>query len=176
MLIAPEAPAAEVISIEGNSYFPPASLADGVLAESATPYTCPWKGPAQYWDLHAGQDTVADGAWSYPVLKSSAVERVGRDRGEGIAGVDHRRALLQVEVADGDGIGIAERRRQHTADRPLPNPGNQRQPRCRLGRWERCRLEQLRWVAGDRAQRFSAAGFDAQVVVPPRRLAEQSRG
>jgi uncharacterized protein (DUF427 family) len=74
-----EAPASDVISIEGNSYFPPASLADGVLAESATPYTCPWKGPAQYWDLRAGQDTVADGAWSYPVLKSSAVERVGRD-------------------------------------------------------------------------------------------------
>jgi uncharacterized protein (DUF427 family) len=74
-----EAPDADVISIEGNSYFPPASLADGVLAESPRPYTCPWKGPAQYWNLRAGQDTVADGAWSYPVLKSSAIDRVGRD-------------------------------------------------------------------------------------------------
>jgi uncharacterized protein (DUF427 family) len=77
--IVAEAPDADVISIEGNSYFPPASLADGVLAESPTPYTCPWKGPAQYWNLRAGQDTVADGAWSYPDLKSSAIERVGRD-------------------------------------------------------------------------------------------------
>jgi uncharacterized protein (DUF427 family) len=74
-----EAPAEEIISIEGNSYFPPSSLAEGLLAESATPYTCPWKGPAQYWDLATPQGTIHDGAWSYPDLKPSAVERVGRD-------------------------------------------------------------------------------------------------
>jgi uncharacterized protein (DUF427 family) len=74
-----EAPAGDVISIEGNSYFPPASLADGVLAQSPTPYTCPWKGPAQYWNVSTPDGTVADGAWSYPVIKDSAVERVGRD-------------------------------------------------------------------------------------------------
>jgi uncharacterized protein (DUF427 family) len=74
-----EATADEIISIEGNSYFPPSSLAEGVLAESATPYTCPWKGPAQYWDLRTSQGTISDGAWSYPDLKPSAVERVGRD-------------------------------------------------------------------------------------------------
>ena len=74
-----EAAADEIISIEGNSYFPPASLTEGLLAESATPYTCPWKGPAQYWDLRTSQGTIPDGAWSYPNLKPSAVERVGRD-------------------------------------------------------------------------------------------------
>jgi uncharacterized protein (DUF427 family) len=74
-----EAPAADVISIEGNSYFPPGSLAPGVLAQSATPYTCPWKGAAQYWDLRTRQGTTPDGAWSYPDLKASAIERVGRD-------------------------------------------------------------------------------------------------
>ena len=74
-----EAPDADVISIEGNSYFPPASLADSALAESPTTYTCPWKGPAQYWNVRTAQDNVADGAWSYPVLKDSAIERVGRD-------------------------------------------------------------------------------------------------
>jgi uncharacterized protein (DUF427 family) len=74
-----EAPADDIISIEGNSYFPPASVAQGVLTESATPYTCPWKGPAQYWDLRAGDAAVSDGAWSYPDLKPSAVDRVGRD-------------------------------------------------------------------------------------------------
>jgi uncharacterized protein (DUF427 family) len=74
-----EATADQIISIEGNSYFPPDSLAEGVLAESATPYTCPWKGPAQYWDLRTPQGTISDGAWSYPDLKPSAVERVGRD-------------------------------------------------------------------------------------------------
>ena len=54
-------------------------LADGVLAPSATPYTCPWKGPAQYWDLRTAGGTISDGAWSYPDLIPSAVERVGRD-------------------------------------------------------------------------------------------------
>ena len=74
-----EATAADIISIEGNSYFPPSSLADGVLAQSSTPYTCPWKGPAQYWDLRTPGGTISDGAWSYPDLKPSAIERVGRD-------------------------------------------------------------------------------------------------
>jgi uncharacterized protein (DUF427 family) len=74
-----EAAAADVISIEGNSYFPPGSLAEGVLTPSATPYTCPWKGPAQYWDLRTAGGTISDGAWSYPDLFPSAVERVGRD-------------------------------------------------------------------------------------------------
>jgi uncharacterized protein (DUF427 family) len=74
-----EATAGDIISIEGNSYFPPASLADGLLAESDTPYTCPWKGPAQYWNLRTPEGAVADGAWSYPVPNPSAIERVGRD-------------------------------------------------------------------------------------------------
>ena len=80
-----EAAAADVISIEGNSYFPPGSLADDVLAESATPYTCPWKGAAQYWDLRTPQGTIPDGAWSYPDLKASAIERVGRDFSDYVA-------------------------------------------------------------------------------------------
>jgi uncharacterized protein (DUF427 family) len=88
-----EAPAADIIKIEGNSYFPPASLADGVLAESETPYTCPWKGPAQYWDLRTAQGTIADGAWSYPVLKASAIERVGRDF-SGYVAFDRRSVTL----------------------------------------------------------------------------------
>ena len=74
-----EATADEIITIEGNSYFPPGSLVGGLMAESATPYTCPWKGPAQYWDLRTPQGTISDGAWSYPDLKPTAVERVGRD-------------------------------------------------------------------------------------------------
>ena len=80
-----EATAADVISIEGNSYFPPGSLADDVLAQSAKPYTCPWKGAAQYWDLRTPQGTIPDGAWSYPNLKASAIERVGRDFDDYIA-------------------------------------------------------------------------------------------
>jgi uncharacterized protein (DUF427 family) len=74
-----EAPESELVRIEGNWYFPPSAVADGVLRESATAYTCPWKGAAQYWDVVTPAGTKADGAWSYPELFPSAVERVGRD-------------------------------------------------------------------------------------------------
>ena len=74
-----EATEDELVKIEGNWYFPPSSLSQGALIESATPYTCPWKGAAQYWDVVTPEGTTKDGAWSYPDLKPSAVERVGRD-------------------------------------------------------------------------------------------------
>lgn len=74
-----EAPDDDVVTIEGNSYFPPDSVMEDVLAPSATPYTCPWKGQAQYWDLKTPAGTAADGAWSYPEPYESATERVGRD-------------------------------------------------------------------------------------------------
>jgi uncharacterized protein (DUF427 family) len=74
-----EATEDELVKIEGNWYFPPSALTPGALTESATPYTCPWKGPAQYWDVVTPDGTTKDGAWSYPDLKPTAVERVGRD-------------------------------------------------------------------------------------------------
>jgi len=36
-----EAPKEELISIEGNWYFPPASVKSDLLEQSPTPYTCP---------------------------------------------------------------------------------------------------------------------------------------
>ena len=74
-----EAPESELIKIEGNWYFPPQSIVPGVLTESPTPYTCPWKGACQYYTVNAGADTLPDRAWSYPVLLPGAVERVGKD-------------------------------------------------------------------------------------------------
>jgi uncharacterized protein (DUF427 family) len=39
-----DAPEGDLISIEGNWYFPPASVNSELLVKSDTPYTCPWKG------------------------------------------------------------------------------------------------------------------------------------
>jgi hypothetical protein len=39
-----EAASEAVISIEGNAYFPPDSVAVCALRNSPTPYICPWKG------------------------------------------------------------------------------------------------------------------------------------
>lgn len=74
-----DAPDTDVVSIEGNWYFPPSSLTAGALSESPTPYTCPWKGEAQYYDATTEQGVQSDTAWAYPTPPASAVERVGRD-------------------------------------------------------------------------------------------------
>ncbi|MFV0407940.1 MAG: DUF427 domain-containing protein [Propioniciclava sp.] len=74
-----EASADDVVSIEGNWYFPPASVTEGTLTASPTPYTCAWKGECQYYTVSVGERTVPDGAWAYPNLIPGAVERVGRD-------------------------------------------------------------------------------------------------
>lgn len=48
-----EAPRDQVVIIEGSYYFPPASLTIGTLRPSTTPYVCPWKGDAKYFDVVA---------------------------------------------------------------------------------------------------------------------------
>jgi uncharacterized protein (DUF427 family) len=66
----------DLIRIEGNWYFPPASVDWKALEESPTPYTCPWKGVCQYYSL---VDGASDVAWSYPQPYAGAAERVGKD-------------------------------------------------------------------------------------------------
>jgi uncharacterized protein (DUF427 family) len=69
----------ELISIEGNYYFPPSSLDGGAFSDSPTPYTCPWKGVAQYHDVSAGGSVHHDAAWSYPDPYPASFDRVGQD-------------------------------------------------------------------------------------------------
>lgn len=77
--IVAEASTADLIRIEGNWYFPPSALRDGVLRESPTPYTCPWKGACQYYTATIDGTDRVDVAWAYPTLLPGAVERVGQD-------------------------------------------------------------------------------------------------
>jgi len=74
-----EADDADIVRIEGNAYFPPSSIAEGVLIESPTPYTCPWKGAAQYYSAKVDGETHLDAAWSYPTPHATAIDRVGAD-------------------------------------------------------------------------------------------------
>jgi uncharacterized protein (DUF427 family) len=74
-----ESPKDELISIEGNWYFPPSSVKSEFLVESATPYTCPWKGDCQYFSVKAGDELLQDRAWSYPTPYPTAFDRVGKD-------------------------------------------------------------------------------------------------
>lgn len=74
-----EAEESDLIYVEGNWYFPLSSTKEGALIESATPYTCPWKGEAQYYSVVVGDDTLVDGSWGYPHPYPSAFERLGKD-------------------------------------------------------------------------------------------------
>lgn len=74
-----EADEADLISIEGNWYFPPQSIHEGFLKTTATPYTCPWKGAAQYFSVVVDGQEHADNAWSYPQPYALGIERVGKD-------------------------------------------------------------------------------------------------
>ncbi|GAB3155521.1 DUF427 domain-containing protein [Micromonospora sonneratiae] len=56
----------DTVVVEGNHYFPRASLRSDVLRESATNTLCPWKGTASYYTLeHAGRQSP-DAVWYYP--------------------------------------------------------------------------------------------------------------
>ena len=74
-----EAPREALIYIEQNWYFPPASINQDFLRKSDTPYTCPWKGVCQYFDVGEGENWSADNAWSYPEPYPSALDRVKKD-------------------------------------------------------------------------------------------------
>ena len=80
-----EAPTEDLIRIEGNLYFPPASVKSEYLVESATPYTCPWKGECQYFSVKHGDTVLQDRAWSYPTPYPSSFDRVGQDYSDYVA-------------------------------------------------------------------------------------------
>ena len=74
-----EAPREDLIRIEGNWYFPPASVRSELLEKSKTPYRCPWKGNCQYFSVRDGDVMLQDRAWSYPNPLPSSFDRVGKD-------------------------------------------------------------------------------------------------
>jgi len=78
-VVVAEAPKDELIYIEGNWYFPPESVNQDFLTKSDTPYTCPWKGVCQYFNVTDGSVTSADNAWSYPEPMPSAIQTVKKD-------------------------------------------------------------------------------------------------
>lgn len=74
-----EADKDDLIFIERNWYFPPASVKQDFLQPSDTPYSCPWKGDCQYFNVvHDGQ-TSHDAAFSYPEPKPAAIDTVKKD-------------------------------------------------------------------------------------------------
>lgn len=68
----------ETVVVEGNHYFPLASVNQQHLRPSTTHTVCPWKGTASYYDVVAGEAVNKDAAWYYPTPKEAAKEITGR--------------------------------------------------------------------------------------------------
>ncbi len=62
----------ETVVVEGNHYFPPASLKREYFSDSDTHTVCPWKGTASYYSITVDGQTNADAAWVYPQPKEAA--------------------------------------------------------------------------------------------------------
>jgi len=62
----------DIVTVEGNAYFPAASLRQDAIKPSARTSICPWKGTAHYYSLEVGGQTNADAVWYYPEPKDAA--------------------------------------------------------------------------------------------------------
>jgi uncharacterized protein (DUF427 family) len=68
----------DTVVVEGNHYFPAASLREEYFRESDHPSVCPWKGTASYYDVVVGDAVNAQAAWYYPQPKEAAAQIAGR--------------------------------------------------------------------------------------------------
>ncbi len=64
----------QTIVVEGNHYFPPASVHMELLTPTDTHTTCPWKGVASYYTINVNGEQNIDAAWYYPDPKEAAKE------------------------------------------------------------------------------------------------------
>lgn len=64
----------DIVSLEGNSYFPISSLKKEYIKKSQTSSTCPWKGKAAYYSIEVNGKTNKDAAWYYPEPNIAAKE------------------------------------------------------------------------------------------------------
>lgn len=62
----------ETEMVEGNHYFPPASVKQEYLQPSETHSLCPWKGTASYYNVVVDQNVGKDAAWFCPEAKDAA--------------------------------------------------------------------------------------------------------
>ena len=64
----------DTVVVEGNHYFPRASVHAEMITDSPTTSRCPWKGTASYHSLEVGGEINKDAAWYYPDPLPAAAE------------------------------------------------------------------------------------------------------
>ncbi|MFK7926987.1 MAG: DUF427 domain-containing protein [Myxococcota bacterium] len=68
----------DIVTMEGNAYFPRESLSQGHFEASTQTTICPWKGTASYFDVVVDGARNAGAAWYYATPKDAAAEIKGR--------------------------------------------------------------------------------------------------
>lgn len=58
--------------VDGNIYFPPASLKKEFFKKSDQTSICPWKGEASYYHVEVNGQSNQNCAWAYPTPKDAA--------------------------------------------------------------------------------------------------------
>lgn len=68
----------DIVTVEGNAYFPRAALKEAHFQPSQTHTVCGWKGTASYLDVVVAGQVNADAAWYYPTPLPAAENITGR--------------------------------------------------------------------------------------------------
>jgi uncharacterized protein (DUF427 family) len=68
----------DIVTVEGNAYFPRDAVREDVLRPSDHHSFCPWKGTASYYDLEVDGKVNTNAVWFYPTPKDAAKEIIGR--------------------------------------------------------------------------------------------------
>lgn len=72
------AESADTVVVDGNHYFPLASLEKQYVVDSDHHTTCSWKGVASYYTLRVDNADNVNAAWYYPTPKAGAESVAGR--------------------------------------------------------------------------------------------------
>jgi uncharacterized protein (DUF427 family) len=68
----------DTVVVEGNHYFPSASLNRDLFENSDRTSVCPWKGTAAYYDVVVDGERNRGAAWYYPEPSDAASAIAGR--------------------------------------------------------------------------------------------------
>ena len=68
----------DIVTVEGNAYFPAAALDRSLVSDSAHTSVCGWKGTAKYYSLNVDGKKNQDAVWYYPEPMKGAEQVAGR--------------------------------------------------------------------------------------------------
>ena len=68
----------DIVTVEGNAYFPAAALDRSLVKDSSHTSVCGWKGTASYYCLLVDGQENKDAVWYYPEPKSGATQVADR--------------------------------------------------------------------------------------------------